>query len=163
MNAKFLVVFLAGYSLAAGGDSEFDHVVKAIETHYGTKRTHIPFMGLASFAVKVAHPAGTSELKLAVFEDLKTLGDRDQTELDEFMRSLSTRDLRPIIRVRSRRQDEATYIFAGDFGKSARLLVATFQPSEATVVELKVDINTLLSWINHPDDAGRSWRVSDGR
>lgn len=163
MTTKFLAIFLAGYSLAIGGDNEFDHVVKAIESHYGTRRTHIPFMGLANFAVRVAHPAGTSEIKLAVFEDLKTLGDGDQRELDHFMNSLSSRDLHPLVRVRSRRDDEATYIFAGDFSKSTRLLIATFQPSEATVIEVKVDVNTLLKWINHPDDAERSLRVSDER
>jgi len=161
MNPKLLALFLAGYSIALGGDSEFDHVVKAIENHYGTKRTHIPFMGLANFAVKVAHPAGTSELKLAVFEDLKTLGDNDQRELDRFMDSLSSRDLRPLVRVRSHRNDEATYVFAGDFGKSAKLLIATFEPSEATVVEVKVDLNTLMRWINHPEDAGHSTHASD--
>lgn len=163
MNPKIIALLLAGYSIALGGDSEFDHVVKAIETHYGTKRTHIPFMGLANFAVKVAHPAGTSELKLAVFEDLRTLGDGDQKELDHFMNSLSSRDLRPMIRVRSHRDNESVYIFASDFGKSARLLLATFEPSEATVIEVKVDINTLMRWINHPDDAGRSLQVSDER
>ena len=163
MNPKILAIFLAGYSVALGGDSEFDHVVKSIEAHYGTKRTHVPFMGLANFAVKMAHPVGTSEFKLAVFEDLKTLGEADQRELDHFMNTLSSRDLRPLVRARSRRNDEATYIFVGDFGKSAKLLVATFQPSEATVVELKVDVNTLMRWINHPDDASRSWKESDER
>ena len=52
---------------AAGADREFDRVVKAIESHYGTSRLHIPLMGVANFAVKVGRPAGASGFKIAVF------------------------------------------------------------------------------------------------
>ena len=56
---------------AFGGDAEFDRIVKAIESHYGTQPQHIPFMGLANFALKVAHPEGAAGVKLAVFEGLR--------------------------------------------------------------------------------------------
>jgi hypothetical protein len=162
MTARFLAVFLAGYACALGGDAEFDHVVKAIESHYGTRQTHIPFMGLASFAVKVAHPAGTSGFKLAVFDDLRIRGDRDEAELDHFMQTLYSSGLRPLVRVHSRRGGAATYIYAGDAGRSTRLLIAAFDRSEATVIEVKVDANTLMKWINDPDDA-RSMGPRDER
>lgn len=162
MKARFLAVFLAGYASALGGDGEFDHVVKAIESHYSTKQTHIPFMGLASFAVRVAHPAGTSGFKLAVFEDLRIRGNRDEAELDHFMQTLYSSSLRPLVRVHSRRDGAATYIYAGDAGRSTRLLIAAFDRSEATVVEVKVDANTLMKWINDPDDARHMRSRDDG-
>ena len=90
MTPKVLAVFLAASGVVLMGDSEFDHVVHAIEIHYQTKRTHIPFLGLANVFVKVARPAGTSEFKLAIFEDLKSIGSRDEQELDHFMRELSS-------------------------------------------------------------------------
>ena len=157
MKARFLAVFLAGYAVALGGDGEFDHVVKAIESHYGTKRTHVPFMGLASFAVKVAHPAGTSDFKLALFEDLRIRSERDETDLDHFMQTLYSSSLRPVVRAHSRRDGNATYIYMGDAGKSTRVLIAAFSGTDATVIEVKVDVNTLMKWLNDPDEAGKSF------
>jgi hypothetical protein len=152
MKARFLAVFLAAAVAAVAGDAEFDHVVKAIESHYGTKRMHVPFLGLASFAVKVAHPAGASEFKLAIFENL----DADPFELNHFMNDLASPTLHPLVRVRSRQDQQASYIYAGEIGKSTRMLIATFQRNEATLIEVKVDMDTLLKWINNPEDAGKS-------
>ncbi len=149
MKTPLLAVLLATSGLAFAADAEFDHVVKAIESHYGTKRTHIPFMGLASLVVKVGHPAGTSDFKLAVFEDLKI----SPEENDQFMSGMSSHGLHPLVRVHSRRDGESTYIYMGEAGRSTKLLLATFQRNEATVVEVKVDMNTLLKWLNSPEDA----------
>ncbi len=156
MNARLLALFLTVSGAMFAGDWEFDRIVNAIESHYGTKRTHIPFMGLASFAVMVAHPAGTSGFKLAVFEDLKASRE-DQMELDRFMNGISGGGLQPLIRVHSRRDRESTYIFMGDAGKSTKVLIATFERNEATVVEVKVNMDTLLRMINQPERAGKSF------
>ena len=156
MTPRLLAVFLAVSGAAFAGDWEFDHIVKAIESHYGVKRTHIPFMGLASFAIQIAHPAGTSGFKLAVFEDLKSSRE-DQMELDRFMNGMSGGGLQPLVRAHSRRNAESTYIFMGDEGKSTKVLIATFERNEATVVEVKVNMDTLLRIINQPEHAGKSF------
>lgn len=157
MRARLLVVFLAAASLAYAGDREFDGVVKAIETHYGATRTHIPLMGLANFALKVGHPAGASGFRIALFQDLKTdLDEERQAQLDRFMDSLSSATLRPFIRTRSRSEAEATYIFCGETGKTTQLLIATFNRHDATVIEVKVNFDTLLRWIESPDLARKS-------
>jgi hypothetical protein len=153
MSARFLAVFLAASGVVLIGDSEFDHVVRAIEVHYQTKRTHIPFLGVANIFVKVAHPAGASEFKLAIFEDLKSIGSRDEQELDQFMRELSSGRLHSLVRVHSRRDGESVYIYAADEGRSTRMLIATFQRDQATVIQVKVDMNALLKWIDSPDEA----------
>ena len=64
-----VAVLLSGPALA--GDVEFDTIVRRVEAHCDTGHTRIPFFGLANFVVKVVHPAGASDLKLAVFEDLR--------------------------------------------------------------------------------------------
>jgi hypothetical protein len=152
--------FLAGLLLAAGaavaGDAEFDRIVKAIETHYGTRQTHIPFMGVASFIVKVAHPEGATGLRLAVFEDLKSSEGRDWRERDHFMDTVATGNLRPLVRVRSHHNSEATYIFMDPAGKSTRVLIATFEHDQATVVEVKANLDKLLRSLEDPEHAGRS-------
>jgi hypothetical protein len=161
MSTRFLAVFLVASGVTLIADSEFDHVVKAIEVHYGTKRTHIPFLGLANVFVKVAHPAGTSEFKLAVFEDLGSMDYHEEQELDRFMHGLSSSRLHPLVRVHSRRDRESVYIYAGDEGKSTRMLIATFQRDQATVVEVKVDMNALLKWINSPEEASSFFSKHD--
>ena len=154
MNARLVALTLSACTIAFAGDAEFDRITRAIETHYGTKRMHIPFLGLASFAVSIARPAGASGFKLAVFEDLKS-SPADQEDLDRFMYGLNGGGLHPVVRAHSRRDGESTYIFMGESGKSAKVLVAAFERAEATVVEVHVDIETALRWINSPELAGK--------
>jgi hypothetical protein len=48
--------------------SAFDTLVREFSRQTGSEQTRIPFFGLARLVVAVSHPAGTSDLKLAVFE-----------------------------------------------------------------------------------------------
>jgi len=156
MSSRLLGVFLIASSAAFAADGEFDYVVKAIEHYYGVKRTHIPLMGVANFALKVAHPGGASGFHLAIFEDLRSSSDySDQLELDRFMDGVTLRGLSPMVRTHSRRSGESTYIFAGEAGKSTEMMIVTFEPNQATVIEVKVDFQTLLRTINHPEGAGK--------
>lgn len=161
MRLRLLAVLLAA-SCAFGADREFERLVKGIETHYGTRRMHIPMLGVANFVVKVASPAGASGFKLAVFQDLTSAPEYGcWADMQQLMNSLSTGSLHPLIRVRSNRSGESTYIFTGDVGKSTRMLIATFQRREATVVEVKVNMETLMKTIATPESAGKSFGVKD--
>jgi hypothetical protein len=112
-------------------------------------------MGMANFFVKVARPAGTSGFKLAVFENLDSSSSYGQhAELDQFMRSLSGNGLHPLVRVHSRANDDSTYIYTGEAGRSTRMLIATFQRNGATVIEVKTSMDTLLEMIESPKRAG---------
>jgi hypothetical protein len=149
-------MLLAVASAAYAGDKEFDRVVQAIESHYGTTRTQIPLMGVANFFVKVARPAGTSGFKLAVFENLgSSPAAGRQAELDQFMRGLSSTNLHPLVQAHSRANDESTYIYAGESGRSTKMLIATFGGHEATVIEVKVSMDTLLKMVESPKLAGK--------
>lgn len=150
----------------ASASREFDGIVSAIETHYGATRTHIPMMGIANLALKLAHPAGASGFHIALFQDLKTdLDDENQADLDRFMDGLSSPHLRPFIRTRSRYSGEATYIFCGEVGKTSQVLIATFNSHQATVVEAFVNFDTLARWLQSPEDAGKDFKgdISDDR
>ena len=154
--AAVLMALMASGSVFAG-DAEFERIVKAIESHYGTKPLHVPFMGMANFVVKVAHPEGVAGFKMAVFENLRDLkSEADPAawrERDRLMDSLSGSHLHPMVRVHSRHDGEATYIFMGEAGKSSRLLIATFERNEATVIEVKANIETLLKSLEEPEHA----------
>jgi hypothetical protein len=154
MTTRVLALFLAAAGAACCADHDFDRVVSAVEKHYGVKRTHIPLMGVANLFIKVAHPAGTSGLKLAVFEDLPSPRVDDRAELDRFMDNVRG-GLHPLVITRSRRDGEASYIFAGEVGKSTELLIASFERHEATVIQVTVNMETLLKMIGSPDHAHR--------
>jgi hypothetical protein len=157
MRFRALGVLLLAASSAFGADAEFDRIVKAIESHYGVQQTHIPFMGLADVIIKVAHPEGARGFKLAVFEDLKSAPESSEwAERDSFMNSISGPSLHPMVRVHSRRSGEATYIFIGPQGKTTRLLIATFERNEATVIEVKADLDTIAKSLEDPGSAGHT-------
>jgi hypothetical protein len=161
-SAAVLAMLMAS-GAAFGGDAEFDRIVKAIESHYGARPQHIPFMGVANFFVKVAHPEGASAIKLAVFEglkDLKSAEDPGQWHArDRLMDTLASSSLHPMIRVHSRHDGEATYIFMGPSGKSTRLLIATFERNDATVIEVKANIETLMQSLQDPSHAGSTLHI----
>jgi hypothetical protein len=159
MNRGVLALILAAAVSAYGAGREFDRVVSAIEKHYGVKRMHIPLMGVANLFVKVTHPAGTSGVKIAVFEDLPSpSGFDDQVELDRFMKEVSGGRLHMLVATRSRRGGEASYILAGEAGKNTELLIATFESHEATVIEATVNAETLVKMLNSPNDAHRMFQ-----
>lgn len=153
MSYRVLALLLAAGGAAYGAEHEFDRVVSAIEKHYGVKRTHIPLLGVANLFVKVAHPAGTSGVKLAIFEDLPEPVYEDRADLDRVMNEVCEGRLHALVVTHSRRDGEATYILAGEAGKSTDLMIATFERHEATVIEVKVDMDTLLKLIGSPGSA----------
>ena len=156
MRARLVLSLLLAASSAHGAGHEFDQVVKAVESHFGVTRTHIPLMGLANLVLAVAHPAGATAVHIALFPDLHSDLDEDsQLELDRFMSTLSSDSLHPVIRTRSAYNEEATYVFCGDTGKTTQVLIATFHRNEATVVEAKIQFETLMHWIQSPQDAGK--------
>ena len=166
MKHRVLALLLAAASAAYGADWGFDHIVGAIENHYRIKRTHVPLMGVANLFVKAARPAGTTGFKVALFEDLRSSSDyREQVDLDRFMDDVCSRGLHALVVTHCRRDGESSYILAGEIGKSTKqLLIATFARTEATVVEVQVNMDWLLKMIGSPDDlhgneARRMYRV----
>lgn len=162
MRTQLLTALLLASVPVFGADREFDHIVKAIETHYGVKRMHIPLMGVANLFVKVARPAGASSVKVAIFEDLKaSREDRDPAELDRIFDALSAGAMRPMVRVHSR-HGESTYICTGDAGKSTRLLIVNFERNQATVVAATVDMETFVKTIESPEHVTQMFGVKHG-
>jgi hypothetical protein len=154
MRARLLAVFLAAAAAAFGADRDFDRLVSAVESRFGVRPTHIPMLGVANFFVSVARPAGAAGFHLAVFEDLKFDADGDGEALDRIMAGASE-GLHPLVRVRSRRDQEWTYIYTGEAGKNAKMLVATFGHGEATVIEVRLSMDALLRALDDPSQTGK--------
>jgi hypothetical protein len=153
MRFKVLAAFLLVWTAADAADREFEQIVKAIESQYGVKPTHIPLLGLGNLLLKTAHPQGVSGFRIAVFENLDA-HERGRENFDAVMNRIGNSDLRPLVQVRSRRNGESTYIFTGTPGKATRILVASLEDREATVIEVKADTEALLRLLRDPAHIG---------
>ncbi len=160
MKTRMLLALLLTWSPARAAGREFEQIVKAIETHYHAKPTHIPFLGLGNFVLKTARPAGVSSFRIAVFDDLDQR-DQDLGDLDVFMSRLGDANLHPIVQVHSNQNGESTYIFLGNPGKSTRMLVTSIEAREATVLEVKVETEALLRLLRDPEHIGDALGIHD--
>ncbi len=159
MKRLLAVALVAVAATAFAADRGFDRLVSDIENHYGVKRTHIPMMGLANFVVKVARPAGTRGFKIAIFENFRVGEYGDQRSLDHFIANACRgSQLHPMIVTHSRGSGESSYILAGESGKNTKLLIATFERNEATVIQVEVDAEALARTLNSPAQAHRWFR-----
>jgi hypothetical protein len=128
--------------------SEFDWLVREFSRQSSAKPVHIPFFGLARFVVAVGHPAGTSDLHLAVLEDVELQSARFSQLTDELIGPT----WKPIVRVRSRK-GESTNIYAESHGKDLRVLLTVLDGSEAILLEVRIKPEALMKFV---DEHGRS-------
>jgi hypothetical protein len=142
---------LAGAIGGQAADREFDAIVHRLEAHYGKKRTHIPLMGVANVFMKVSSPEGVKDLELAVFEDLPPDRQPSPQALDSMFESLPDKGWKPFVRVRSNRDGEHVEVYSRSDGKTWQLLVATVEPTEATVVKMRLSPDALAKWIDDPE------------
>jgi hypothetical protein len=129
--------------------SDFDWLVREFSRQSSAKPVHIPLFGMARFAVSIAHPAGASELHLAVFEDV----DLDACRFTEITDSVIGGAWRPIVRVRSR-NGESTNIYAQPNGKDLRVLVTVLDGGDATFVDLRIRPEALMKFLDEHGSRG---------
>lgn len=151
-----LAAALASAVPARPADRDFDHVVRAFETQYGKRKLSIPLLGFANLLVKVARPAGARDFKLAVFEDIDTRRHPGPEELDRLMRPLPAGGWAPFVRVHSRRSGERVQIYSRRKGTDDwELLIATLERSEAVVLRVRLNPETLSQWVHSPGRMAR--------
>ena len=154
MTRAFLLALLV-CGCANAGEHEFNDVVKAISEQFDTKPMRIPFMGLAKFVVKVAHPAGTKQLNIAIFENL----DEDKgsgSDLIDSVRLAVGKQWKPFVMVRGD-HEENTLVYMVGKGNDVRLLVVTAERDETVVVEVKVSPEAMQKWMISPGTMGKMW------
>jgi hypothetical protein len=131
-------------AVAPAGD--FNNLVNEFSRQTGAQQTKIPFFGLARFIVAVGHPAGTSELNLAIFENVHGR----QLEFINTAESLvKGKGWNRIVRVRSNKgRGEATYIYMRPEGDRLRMLITTISDGEAVFVELRIKPDALDKFVS---------------
>jgi VWFA-related protein len=148
------------FSLAAttpAKDKEFKAVVRHFEKQYRAKRTKIPFLGLAGFAVKLIRPAGVKGFKLAIFENQDFLSQPEPVPFSAVMRDAYAKGWQPLLRIHSRRNGGArTFVYAREEGKDIKLAVVAFQEREAVVAEIKFNPDAAARFLQKPELLGVS-------
>ena len=137
------VALLATFIPALLPASEFDELVREFSRQTGSEQTRIPFFGIARFAVAISHPAGTSDLRLAVFEHPNVLPRDFAKVTDEITRGGWNR----IVRVQSRKGD-STNIYTRRDGNHLRLLLATVDHDDATFIEMRIRPEALMKFVD---------------
>ncbi len=123
--------------------SDFDWLVREFSRQSSAKAVHIPLFGVARFVVAAGHPGGTSELHLAVFQDVELQPQRFTQITDSLVGSSWT----PIIRIRSR-NGESTNIYAQPNGKDLRVLLTVLNSGEATFVHVRIRPESLMKFVD---------------
>jgi len=139
---------------ALGAERDFETVVGAIEGHLGVHRTHIPMMGFAKLFVRVSAPSGAHGFELATFEDLSYSPER----LRDFRAAVSNAlgsSWRSMVQVHAQGRGEYTGIFVRGQGGHLRMMIATIEAHEATVVEIQLSPARLFDWLRSPGTMGK--------
>jgi predicted metal-binding transcription factor (methanogenesis marker protein 9) len=141
---RLLSICILSVSLTQGlSASEFDWLVREFSRQSGAEQTHIPLFGLVRFCVWAARPAGTRDLRLAIFEHANLQPERFSQLADD----VTGIRWKPIVRVRSR-QRESTNIYVQENGKDLELLIATFEAQEATFVQVRLRPQQLIHFVD---------------
>jgi hypothetical protein len=153
MTRRVGIALLAIF-LAIPAHADFNDVLAGLESRLG-RTMWIPFFGFARTFVRVAHPRGVHDVQIAVFEGK---GRVDPAELDTLMRRRAGRDYAPLVRVRSRKQQESTFIYARPHGDLLELLVLTNDSDDTVLVHVVVDPNAAMRYLS--DDPRSVARVA---
>lgn len=155
-SALCALMLAPSFNAAAKGKG-FKDVVRHIEKQYGAKKTRIPMLGLASFAVKLVRPAGVKGFKLAVFEDQDFTAPDGASAFDQVMRQSYKQDWQPLVQINSRKDGYSrTFIYAKYSGKDAQFAVLTLQEREAVVLEVKFNPDAAARFLENPKIMGIS-------
>ncbi len=149
MRALLVLLISTLLSLPLGA-SDFDWLVREFSRESGAQQVHVPFLGFARFMVAVSHPAGTSDLKLALFER----GDLDSLRFSTLTDSTVGISWKPMIRVRSAR-GESTSIYFRPEGKHLNLLITSLDGDDATFVQVRVQPEALMRFVDDHGLRGR--------
>ncbi len=158
LTAVLMSVFLAlTLPAASARDHEFGLLVHHLESYYHAKHEHGFVLGFASLAVKMVHPYGVKNFKLALFENQDFSASRNDLGFAQVVRAGLGQGWQLLVQVYSRRNGERTYVFARGLGKDFKLLIATVERNEAVVMQVKLDPERLdrsiNGWVHQPHAA----------
>ena len=137
---------------------DFGKIVHSIESNYHVHRNHRWVMGFGGFLVKCTGGfAGVKGFKGAIFENqhLSDSSPDSSLDLDEVVQSADEHGWQPVVKSYSRRRNEHNYIYARQEGKDLKVLIVSVEPSEAVVIQVKVNPGKLAKLIEESEGGRR--------
>ena len=141
-------LLLLAANVACAEDKVFKNVVHHIESRYHVHHKYGFLMGFAGLVVKVSHVGGVKSFKAAIFENARLVNTGSDTEFDETVRAALDQGWQPVVQVVSKRDGQRSYIYAQPAGKDLKLLLATLEPTEAVVMQVKIDPDKLDEFLD---------------
>ncbi|MGH9765582.1 MAG: hypothetical protein ACREDR_23900, partial [Blastocatellia bacterium] len=155
LRALFVVgICLGVFARAYAYDDPYKAVVKHIEKDYNAKKSGVPFLGLANFVLKFWHPAGVKNIKVALFDNQDLRPRQGGPDFNSVVTNSAGGDWHALARVYSRQKGEWTYIYYTDSGKDMRILVASLDPQNAVVAQVRFNVDQLAKFVQNPELLG---------
>lgn len=158
----FALAFLLALCVLPSGltarDRGFDAVVQAVSTTYHARQSLKFVSWFAGMATKFARPEGVKSLRMAIFEDQDFTPHDGEAQFEQAVENALQEDWRPLVRVRSNRNHERTFIYARDGGKDVKLFIVTLESSEAVVMEVKISARRFSRMMDEPENMSASLR-----
>lgn len=138
--------------------NEYKAIVNHLKTKYAAKKVEIPFLWLARFAVRAAHPAGVKSFSVTMFENLKAA---PAAALDADMRAAMRNSMgaewSSILRVRSQTDGSQIYMYMRPAGENnVKIMIVTIDRNQAAVVRAKISPDKLAEFVENPKIFGVS-------
>lgn len=145
-----VAVLLTVAAATASEASDLKSVVRAFEKDFGVHQQHIPMMGFAMFAAKVASGFQMPGVKVAIFEN-STLAQVPSLELERSLRRALGPEWQMFVKTTSRKGEEQSWILIRPVGKQFRMFIATVESNEVSLVEMKVSEKKIRKWMEDKD------------
>ncbi|HET7842041.1 MAG TPA: DUF4252 domain-containing protein [Terriglobia bacterium] len=142
-------------------DRGFDAVVQAVSTTYHAHQNLRFVTWFAGMATKVARPEGVKSLRMAIFEDQDFTPRDGEAQFEQAVAGALQENWQPLVRVRSNRDGERTFIYARQQGKDVRMFIVTLEASEAVVIEVKMNADKFAQMVDEPKHMGGAFRQKD--
>ncbi len=141
-------LFLMMFTIALPAHAGFRSLANEISMNDDLNRVWIPFLGVGRMFVKMAHPEGVHDLKLAVFEKRRSSAVVDLDRLIE--RHVDLDSWSPMVSSTSR--GENAHIFVQERGDNIGLLIASNDGDEVVVIELELDAERFAQELEEDGD-----------
>lgn len=150
MSKRGLILFaFVSLVIAQPAMANFHAISRGLEHRFGFRRTWIPFLGMARFAVRTVHPSGVHDFELAVYEHGPAV---DPLEIEKMLGSRIERGFKPLVRVRSARSGDWTFIYARPTGdeRVMELIVLVHDASETVLVRVTANMEKVMRELGDP-------------
>ncbi len=147
MRLALALTVLLVSSAASLPASEFDWMTREFARQSGAQQLHPAIFGFARFVVAIVHPAGATDLRMAVFEHAQI----DSHAFTRIADSAAGSAWKPMIRVRES-NGEITNIYAQPDGKHVKLLIATYDKDDTVFIEVRVQPQALMKFVEEHSD-----------